>query len=84
MAQAENHLQSAPESPEKMAALWQKLQSMSNDLQKVDSLAEALPEVTALMAAAQEPGTYRRESCPYQEGGVCIQQAWSSQDDIPR
>ena len=84
MAQAETHVQSLPESPEKMAALWQKLQSMARDLQKVDSLAESLPEVTALMAAAQQLGTYRREFCPYEKDGLCTLEAWESEDEVPQ
>lgn len=83
-AQAEPHVQSLPESPEKMAAVWQKLQFMANDLQRIDSLVKAVSGVTALMAAAQHLGTYRRETCPYQKDGLCTLHTWSSESDIPQ
>jgi len=83
-AQAENHLKTQPESPETIATIWQKVQSMANDLQRIDSIIQALPKVAVLMVVAQELGTYRRENCPYQEDGVCILRAWSSQADIPQ
>jgi len=84
IAQAETHVQSLPESPEKMAAMWQKLQSMARDLQKLDSLVEALSEVTVLMAAARELGTYRHETCPYEKDGLCTLETWASEGEIPQ
>ena len=83
-ADAESHPQDLTESSEKMAVIRRKLQSMASDLQKVDNLMRALSEVTVLMAAAQELGTYKRETCPYQKDGVCTLQTWTSQDEIPR
>ena len=83
-AQAENHVQSLPGSPENMVAIWQKLQSMANDLQKVDSLAKALSEVTVLTATAQQLDAYRREICPYEKDGLCTLETWSSEDEVPQ
>lgn len=83
-AQVESHLQTLAESPDKIAAVERKLQSMANDVQKVDSLVKALSEVTVLMATARELGTYRRETCPYRKDGVCMAEIWSSQDEIPQ
>ena len=81
---AEAQVQSLPESPEKVATIWQKLQSMANDLQRLDSLAKALSGVTVLMATAQQLGTYRREICPYEKDGLCTLETWSSQDEVPQ
>lgn len=83
-AQAESHLQTPAESPEKMTVFQRKLQSMANDLQKVDGRVKALSEVAVLMAAARDFGTYRRETCPYRKDGVCTVEIWSSQDEIPQ
>ena len=83
-AQAETHVQSLPESPEKMTPVWQKLQSMANDLQRIDSLVKALPGVTVLMTTAQQLGTYRREICPYEKDGLCTLETWSSRDEVPQ
>ena len=82
--QAENQLQTPPESPDRIAAVEQKLQSMATDMQKVDSLVQVLSEVTFLMAAARQLGAYRRETCPYQKDGLCTLEAWSSEDEVPQ
>jgi len=84
MEQAESHVQSLPESPEKMASVWHKLQSLANDLQRIDSVVKALSGVTVLIAAAQELGTYMSGICPYQKDGLCTLHTWSSEGDIPR
>ena len=83
-AEAETHLQIPPESPDRIAAVEQKLQSMATDIQKVDSLVKALSEVTFLMAAARQLGTYRYETCPYQKDGLCTLETWISEDEIPQ
>lgn len=83
-AQPESHLQTTAESPEKMAVIQRKLQSMANDPRKVNNLVKALSEVTFLMAAAREVGSHRRQNCPYQEDGVCILRTWTSQGEIPQ
>jgi ribosomal protein L37E len=82
--QTKTQLQTPPESPEEIATIWQKVQSMANDLQRIDSLTQALSEVTVLMVAALEFGIYRHETCPYQKDGFCYRQTWSSQDEIPQ
>jgi len=82
--QGETHLQIPPESPETMATIWQKVQSMANDLQRIDSLIQALSEVKVLMAAARRIGTYRREICPYQKDGICTLETWISEDEVPQ
>ena len=53
-------------------------------LQKVDNLVKALPELVALLAAAQELGAHKREDCPYHEDGHCVLQTWTDQREIPR
>jgi len=82
--QVENQLQTPPESPDRIAAVEQKLQSMATDMQKVDSLVKSQSEVTVLIAAAQQLGTYRREICPYQKDGLCTLETWISEDEIPQ
>jgi len=82
--QAESHPQAVVESPEKVAAIKQKLQSVESDLEKVGNLMKLLPEVTVLMAAAQELGIYKRQNCPYQENGPCTLRTWTSQAEIPQ
>jgi len=82
--QTESQIQTAPESPDKNATIWQKVQSMANDLQRIDVLIQALSEVTTVIAAARELGTYRLETCQHQEGGLCSWQAWDSQDEVPQ
>jgi hypothetical protein len=84
LAQAETQLPTPPESPETIATIWQKVQSMANDLQRIDSLIQSLSEVTLLMAAARQLGTYRRETCPYQKDGLCTLETWISEDEIPQ
>ena len=84
IAQGETQGQSLPESPGKIAVTEEKLQSMANELQKVDNLAKVLSEATVLVAAAQEVGTYKRETCPYRKDGVCTAEIWTSQDEIPQ
>lgn len=82
--QAETQLQAPPESPETIATIWQKVQSMANDLQRIDSLIQELSEVTVLMAAARDLGTYRHETCPYEKDGLCTLETWASEDEIPQ
>jgi len=82
--QAETHVQTPVESPGKMAVIQRKLQSVESDLQKVDSLVKALAEVTVLMAAARELGTYRHETCPHEKDGLCTLETWASEDEIPQ
>jgi len=82
--QAKTRLETTPESPETIATIWQKVQSMANDLQRIDVLIQALSEVTTVIAAARELGTYRLETCQHQEGGLCSWQAWDSQDEVPQ
>lgn len=82
--QAETQLQTPPESPETITTIWQKVQSMANDLQRIDSLIKALSEVSSVTAAAQRLGTYRREDCPYHKDGFCRLWTWESQDEIPK
>jgi hypothetical protein len=57
---------------------------MANNLQRIDSLIQALSEVTSIIAAARELGTYRHEGCPYQKDSLCTLQTWTSQDEIPQ
>ena len=82
--QTETQLQTPPESPETIATIWQKVQSMANDLRRIDSLIQALSEVTLLMAAARELGTRQHETCSYQKDGLCRLRTWTSQDEIPQ
>jgi hypothetical protein len=82
-AQAETHLQIPPESPETIATIWQKVQSMANDLQRIDSLIQALSEGTILMVAARDFGIYRYEACPYRKDSLCTLHTWSSEGEIP-
>jgi len=83
-ADAKTRSQASAASPVEMAPIQQRLASLESALQKVDNLVKALPELVALVAAAQELGTYRREDCPYLEDGLCTLQIWSSQDEIPK
>jgi hypothetical protein len=82
--QAESHLQTPSESSDEMVIIQRKLQSMADDLERVDSLVKALAEVTVLMAAARELGTYIRETCPYERDGLCTLEAWAGEDEIPQ
>lgn len=84
LTHAETHAQSLLGSPEKVSAIWQKPQSMANDLQRLDSLVKALSGATVLMATAQQLGTYRREICPYEKDGLCTLETWSSQGEVPQ
>lgn len=59
-------------------------QELTHNLQKADSLVNALPEVVALVAAAQEFGADKRLRCPHQDGGRCTLWTWTSQDEIPK
>ena len=80
----ESQLSTPLGSSETIATIWQKVQSMANDLRRIDSLIQALSEVTLLMAAARQLGTYRRETCPYEKDGLCTLEAWSSEDEVPQ
>ena len=83
-AEVESHPEPSAVSPDQMAVIQQKLQSMANELEKVSNLTKAMSEVTVLMAAARELGTYRRETCEYQENGLCLRKTWTSEDEIPQ
>ena len=74
----------ATPSTDKIEAICTKQESMANDLQRIDGLIQALSEVTTVIAAARELGTYRLETCQHQEGGLCSWQAWDSQDEVPQ
>ena len=78
------HLQTLPEPPETVATIWQKVQSMANDLHRIDSLIQALSEVSIIIAAAQKLGSYQRENCPHHKDGLCRFWMWNSQDEIPK
>ena len=82
-AQAETRLKTLPESPETIATIWHKVQSMANDLQRINSLIQALSEVSIMMTAAREFGTYVHDICPHQKGGLCTLWTCSSEGDIP-
>jgi len=82
-AEAESHPQVPAELPEKIAVIEQRLLSMADSLQKVDTLTEAMSEVTALIAAAREFGTSKRAACLCHEDGLCWEMTWTSQDEIP-
>jgi len=81
---AETQVETPPESPATIATIWQKVQSMANDLRRIDSRIQDLSEVMLLMAAARQLGTYRREICPYQKDGLCTLETWISEDEIPQ
>lgn len=76
-------LRTPPEPPETIATLWKKVQSMANDLQRIDSLLQALSDVPVVVAAAQRFGTHRRDTCEYHKDGLCTLETWDSQDEIP-
>jgi hypothetical protein len=82
-AQAETHLQIPPESPETIATIWQKVQSMANDLLRIDSLIQVLSEVATVITAAREFGNYMHDTCPHQKEALCTLWTWSSEGDIP-
>jgi hypothetical protein len=84
LAQAETQLLTPPESPDTIATIWQKVQSMANDLETIDILVKALPEVTVLIAATRHLGTFRRETCSYVKDGLCTLDTWSSEDEVPQ
>ena len=81
--QAETQHQTPPEPSETIATIWQKVQSMANDLQRIDSLIQTLSEVTTVIAAAREFGNYKRDTCPHQKEALCTLWTWSSEVDIP-
>jgi hypothetical protein len=83
-AQVETQLSTPPESPEAMATMWQKVQSMADDLERIDSLVKALPEVTGLIVTSRYLGTFRCETCSYKKDGLCTLDTWSSKDEIPQ
>ena len=76
--------QTAAASTAGTALVEQELACPDKDIQKVDDLVHTPPEVAALVAAAQELGTHRRENCPYQEDGLCILRTWADQREIPQ
>ncbi len=82
--QAETQIQTPPESPEEIATIWQKVQSMADDLQRIDSLIQALSEVLIVIAAARRLGTFRREDCTYHKDSLCHLWTWGSQGEIPQ
>lgn len=82
--QAETQLLTSPESPETLTTIWQKVQSMANDLERIDSLVKTLTEVTVLIATSRHLGTFRRETCSYQKNGLCMLDTWSSEDEVPQ
>lgn len=81
-AQAETQLSTPPGSPEEIATIWQKVQFMADDLQRIDNLIQALSEVSIVIAAARELGTNRCENCPYHRDGLCHLWTWNRQDEI--
>ena len=81
--QTETRLETPPESPEKIATIWQKVQSMANDLKRIDGLVQALSEATILVAAAKEFGTYMYDICPHNKDGLCTLETWLSKEEIP-
>jgi len=83
-AQVETPLPTLPESPETIATIWQKVESMTSDLRRMDSLIQELSEVMTVITAAQEFGNYRRDTCPHQKEGICTLWTWPSQGEIPR
>lgn len=82
--QAEARLKTIPGTPESIATIWQKVQSMADELQRMDGLIQALSEVTTVVAAARDFGTYRLEACPHQKDGICSWNIWDSRDAIPQ
>jgi len=56
---------------------------MANDLLRIDSLIQALSEVTTVITAAREFGNYRRDTCLYQKEALCTLHPWSSEGEIP-
>jgi len=78
---AETQAQTPPESPETIATMWQKVQSMANDLQRIDPLIQA---VSIIITAAQKLGTYRHEECQHHKEGLCRFWMWKTQDEIPK
>ena len=81
--QAETKLQTPPESPETISTIWQKVQSMATEPQRIDSLIEVLSEVSIVIAAAREFGNYKRDTCSHQKEALCTLWTWSSEVDIP-
>jgi hypothetical protein len=73
-----------PGSSGEIATIWQKVQSMANDLQRIDSLIQALSEASIIITAARKLGTNRRDDCPYHKDGLCRFWTWDSQDEIPK
>ncbi len=53
----QGHTQTSPELPESVGVIQQKLQSMEDDLQKVENLVKVLPKVAILMMVIRELGT---------------------------
>ena len=83
LAPAGTKLATSPESPETIATIWQKVQSMANDLLRIDSLIQALSEVATVITAAREFGNYMHDTCPHQKEALCTLWTWSSEGDIP-
>ena len=79
-----NHPQPAAVSTARTAPIQQRQVYRESELQKLDNMVEALPEVAALVAAVRELGAHRRENCPYQEDGHCVVQTWTDQREVPQ
>lgn len=82
-AEAKSRSQPSVTSPTEIEPIQQKLAYLESEIQRVENLAKALPEVAALVAGGQEFGALKREECPYQKDGLCTFWAWTSQDKIP-
>jgi hypothetical protein len=83
-AQAETQLPTPPESPKTIATIWQKVQSMANDLERIDSLIQALSKASVIIIAAQNLGAYRNEECQFHKDGLCRFWMWKTQDEVPQ
>jgi len=83
-ARGVSRVRTTAEMTDQTAAMWQKPQSIANDLQEVDSLVKSLSEVQLLITAAREFGYYRRQFCSYHKDGICTFQTWPNQGEIPQ
>jgi hypothetical protein len=82
--QAERRLKTQTESPEKMAVVQQKPQSVERELQKAEDIVKAMPGLAILLVAAQQFGDYKRETCTYQQDGLCSLWFWETKEVIPQ